>query len=404
MRIAYLIPEFPGQTHIWMWREMVHLREWGAQIVLFSTRHPPERDRARHTFADRAQRETIYLTDHPAAILTAALWALGTRPRALLACIWLALTLPVEARPRWRRVLPLVAPACLLARHMKRDRIEHLHCHTCANGAILAMMNHRLTRVPYSLTLNANLEWWGGAMAQKLGESRFTIAIAGWMLAQIRRDFPQLAAEQAILGRIGVDTRKWTPADPPDRPYTGPTRLVSVGRLHEGKGFDVLLRAVRGVLDRGHDLSLRIIGAGPQRPELESLVRDLHLGDTVTFLGSLSEDQIIEQLHEADVFVLASHEEPLGVVYMEAMALGVATIGTSAGGVSEIIDDGRNGLLTPPRQADRLVESIIRLVRDRHLRRSLAAAGRRTIVARFDSRLGAAVLYERLTGVKPCLS
>jgi glycosyltransferase involved in cell wall biosynthesis len=398
--IAYLIPEFPGQTHVWMWREIEHLRQWGVQVQIFSTRPPPERDMARHAFAGAARQETAYVGWGRMEMLGACLWALGTRPRALLGCIKLALTLPVEAGPRWRTVLPLVAPACVLARRSLSASVAHLHCHTCAKGAILAMMHKRLTGIPYSMTLNANIEWWGGAMAQKFGEAGFTIAIAHWLLEQVRRDFPQLEPGQALLGRIGVDTRKWRPAQGHGR-HGGPVRIVSVGRLTASKGFDILLRALARVAGAGQDVSLRIIGAGPEREALETLTGDLGIGARVAFLGSLAEEQIIAEFRTADLFVLASHAEPLGVVYMEAMSMGVATIGTAAGGVGEIIRDGVNGLLAPPADADGLAARITRLIGDVGLRQRLAEAGRRTIVEQFDSRLGAAVLFERLTGKKP---
>ena len=404
VRVAYLIPEFPGQTHIWMWREIEHLRQWGVEVCIFSTRPPALRDRARHVFAEAARGETTYVGRCGPALFAACVWALATRPLALLGCIRLALALPVEGRGRWRKLLPLVVPACLLARRLERRGVEHLHCHTCANGAILAMMNKRLTGIPYSLTLNANLEWWGGGMAQKLGQASFTIAIAQWLLDQVRRDFPQLGPDQVLLGRIGVDTRKWVPVPRHGNRDGGPARIVSVGRLTASKGFDILLRALRRVRQSGQDVTLRIIGAGPEHAALEALAVELGLHDAVQFLGSLAEEEIITELRTADLFVLASHAEPLGVVYMEAMALGVAAVGTAAGGVGEIIRDGDNGLLAPPADADLLAERVIRLVRDCGLRERLGAAGRRTIVADFDSRLGAAVLFERLTGRRPELA
>ena len=60
-RIAYLVPEFPGQTHTWIWRELVWMRRWGAEVRLISTRPPLDRDRARHAFAAEAAAETLYL-------------------------------------------------------------------------------------------------------------------------------------------------------------------------------------------------------------------------------------------------------------------------------------------------------------------------------------------------------
>ena len=171
---------------------------------------------------------------------------------------------------------------------------------------------------------------------------------------------------------------------------------MTVGRLHSSKGHDVLLRAVKRLVDSGKDVSLRLAGAGPDRDALEKLAADLGLAGRVTFLGSLPEDRIIEELRTADVFALASHAEPLGVVYMEAMALGVPTIGTAAGGVAEIITDGRDGLLVPPGNPGALADAIAALMSDDALRRRIGDAGREAVVRKFDSRLGAATLYERL--------
>jgi glycosyltransferase involved in cell wall biosynthesis len=262
------------------------------------------------------------------------------------------------------------------------------------------MMVKRITGVPFSMTLNANLEWWGGAMAEKLHDADFTVAITQWLLDQIHRQYPDLNSDQAILGRIGVDTRRWTVA-PSAGNETNEFRLMTVGRLHASKGHDVLLRAVKQLSNAGAAVTLRLAGAGPERGNLEKLANELGIADRVTFLGSLPEDRIIEELRSADAFVLASHAEPLGVVYMEAMSLGVATIGTSAGGVSEIISDEVDGLLVPPGDPQRLAEAIQRLMDDPILRRRIGEAGRETIVARFDSRLGAAVLFSRMFGHPP---
>src|SRR5262245_54939632 len=146
--IAYLIPEFPGQTHVWMWREIEVLREWGVPIRLFSTRRPPERDRARHAFADGAAKETYYLWPASAATMAGAvLRALAANPIGFVACLRLAFTLPVDRCPRFRELLPLLAPACILAAEARRRDIAHLHVHSCRSGAILAMMLRRLAGV-----------------------------------------------------------------------------------------------------------------------------------------------------------------------------------------------------------------------------------------------------------------
>ncbi|MGD2183562.1 glycosyltransferase family 4 protein [Lusitaniella coriacea] len=401
-RIGYLIPEFPGQTHIWMWREICHMREWGTQIVIFSTKHPPKDVLARHSFAQSALEETVYLWSKPFTHMIAVLlWALLTRPWGLLQAIRLSLTLETEDRPRWRSNLPLVVVACILARSAVQEKIEHLHSHSCAKSAILAMLLECLTGIPYSLTLNANIEWWGGAMAEKFHRAKFTIAITQWLLDQMKRDYPNLKAEQAILGRIGVDTKKWLPDAKSQQVEREIPQLIAVGRLHPSKGYDVLIQSVKALLDAEQPVKLMLIGEGPERQVLESLVKELDLLDAVEFTGSLAEDGIIERMKQADIFVLASHREPLGVVSMEAMAMEVAAIATDAGGVPEIITDGTDGLLVPPNNVPALTEAIGRLIENHEFRRKLAAKGRQTILERFDSRIGAATLYQKLFGDLP---
>ena len=400
-RLGYLIPEFPGQTHIWMWREIVWMRRFGVPVELFSTRPPPARDAARHSFAEDARRSTFYLA--PMGFFGAAgalLWGL-LHPWGLLRCIGLALSIPVEKRPRWKKVLPLVVPALRLAREARRRKVRRFHIHSCANAAILGMMVRRLNGTPFSMTLNANIGWWGGAMAEKMNDADFTIAITTSLLDEARGVAPGLDGRRILLGRIGVDTDRWAPDG--RRKPSSKGRIVSVSRLVPTKGQDTLLAAVEILARQGIDLEVRLIGDGPQRQELEALSSKSGLQNVVRFLGSLAEHEIIEHLKWADLFVLASHAEPLGVVYMEAMSMEAATIGTRAGGVGEIITDGVDGLLVPPKNPEALAEAIRKLLEDPGLRSRLGSAARKTIVERFDSRIGAATLYERITGQAPAV-
>ncbi len=398
MRIGYLIPEFPGQTHIWMWREICHMREWETQIDIFSTKRPSPDIKARHGFAQFAENETYYLWKPSfLEIFKTILWAIFTSPLGLIKSIWLALIIQVENK-RSLSTLPLVLIACIFAREASARGIEHLHCHSCANSAILAMMLKRLTGIPYSLTLNANLEWWGGALASKFTEADFTVAITKWLLEEVRRDYPHLRPEQVILGGIGVDTTKWIPQHNnfKNRDNANRFQIVTVGRLHPSKGHKTLIQAIRQLIDAGKRVKLNVIGAGSELDNLKALVNQLDLSEFVDFTGSLSEDQIIEQMQQADAFVLASHAEPLGVVYMEAMAMEVATIGTNAGGVAEIITNNHDGLLVPPRDDKALADALTLLIENPQLRLQLGSNGRETIIQRFDSRIGAATLYQRL--------
>jgi colanic acid/amylovoran biosynthesis glycosyltransferase len=393
--VAYLIPEFPGQTHIWMWREIACLREWGVEVKMHSTRCPQDHERARHAFAsDPEVLATQYLAPISIGTMISAAFWLAARPLRTIRAAKMAINLPVDREGGKRpATIKLLLPAAILARRLIGQQAAHLHVHSAASSAVVAMLAHALGGPAYSLTLNADLGGWGGALFEKFERSAFTIAITRKLIDEVNRDLPPLSPGKLLLGRIGVDTR----VNKPD-PSIERRGIVTVARLHFSKGHDTLIRAVGLLRDRGAATTLRIAGAGPQKDELEALVRELKLGDMVTFLGSIGDAAVVQELQRAQVFALASHNEPLGVAYMEAMACGTPTIGTAAGGVGEIITNEADGLLVPPQNAAALADAIERVLGDASLGERLSTAGRQKIIDQFDSRIGAKTLYERVFG------
>lgn len=391
MKIGYLMPEWPGQSHVWAWREITHLRELGLEVTIFSTRQPQEL--GKHGFTAIAQSETRYLWPLSLGqMLQSLIWAIVRHPKGMLSCVRLGFSLPVESQPSWKSVLPLILPACQLAREVEHRQIEHLHTPIPKNSAILCMLVKRLLNLPFSLTVVADFSHWGGAMQEKFEDAAFITLVAEWMVQQMRETFPSISPHRYRVTRHGVDTKKWTPSA--HRKTTEPKRLLSIGRLVPTKGFDILLKAVALVKEEGLPFQLRIAGGGPEQAHLEALIDELDLGADVVLLGSIGEEECLAEARAADLFVLASHREPLGVVYLEAMAVEVAAIGTDAGGAAEIITDQANGLLVPPCQVKELAEAISRLLRDDELRTKLAKAGRQTVIEKFDSRIGATALWK----------
>lgn len=410
MKIGYLTPEFPGQTHTFVWREISHLREWGVDISIFSTRQPDAITRARHEFAEKAAQETYYLWPQSLTyLLSTFIWAIFNYPSGFARMLQLCFTLKLEDKAAWRKTLLLLPMASVLAREVLRQGVSHLNCQSAANSAILCMLVKRLIGIPFSLVCNANLEWWGGGMSQKLSEAEFTVAVADWLFEQIRSEYPELKSQQVIAAHHGVDTEKWRsdralPRHQNDRGEDDTFKIVTVGRLHSSKGHDFLIKSVKLLVNEGRKIDLKIIGSGPAKDSLASLIKELGISDSVALEGSLSEDAIIDIMLESDIFVLASHAEPLGVVYMEAMSMGIPTIGTNSGGVPEIITHHVDGLLVHPKDEIALKEAIKRLMNDPELRQTLSINGRKKVVEQFDSRIGAKMLYERLYNAAPLLT
>jgi glycosyltransferase involved in cell wall biosynthesis len=124
--------------------------------------------------------------------------------------------------------------------------------------------------------------------------------------------------------------------------------ILSIGHLKSNKGFDLLIKALKILVDEDpeSEIYLEIIGDGPSRKELEKLVSILDLDQRVRFRGNMAHDEIHFSYSAADVFCLASEMEGWPNVILESLACGTPVVATSVGGIPEIISSDRIGLLT----------------------------------------------------------
>ncbi|OGL72361.1 hypothetical protein A3F28_00765 [Candidatus Uhrbacteria bacterium RIFCSPHIGHO2_12_FULL_57_11] len=174
-------------------------------------------------------------------------------------------------------------------------------------------------------------------------------------------------------------------------------RIVCVARLSPEKGIEALLRSLVEVRKSVLDAHLVLVGDGVLRAELENQTSILGLSDAVTFLGALPHQEALRQIARGEVFACPSLAEGLGIVFIEAQAVGTPAIGTRVGGIPDVIEDGRTGLLIPSADPSALAEAILRIFRDPE------SAGRMAVAAedklgRFDwNRIAAQVaeIYER---------
>jgi|SRR3989344_859489 len=145
-----------------------------------------------------------------------------------------------------------------------------------------------------------------------------------------------------------------------------PGRILFVGRLEHMKGVDILLHAFSKV--QSEHAHLRIVGDGSKRKELESLVVALGIRDRVTFVGYVPVEHVYEEFAKAEIFCGLSRTEALGNVFLEAQASGCAVIGTTVGGIPDIVNDGMTGLLVPPDDARSASQAMQKFVDDAALR------------------------------------
>jgi len=185
----------------------------------------------------------------------------------------------------------------------------------------------------------------------------------------------------------GVDLSRYDQQEPCctlreeyDLPADGPIVGV-VARLEPEKGHPTLLEAWPLVVAAVPDATLLVVGEGSRREALEAMALELGVADRVVFTGR--RDDMPAVTAALDVAVLPSYREALGLSVLEAMALSRPVVASNVGGIPEMIDDGRTGLLVPPHDAEALAAAIIRLLRDHPLADTLARAGHDLVHQRF---------------------
>jgi glycosyltransferase involved in cell wall biosynthesis len=158
--------------------------------------------------------------------------------------------------------------------------------------------------------------------------------------------------------------------------------VTTVAHLRPGKGIDVLLKAAAALLTRLPDVTFRIAGDGTERPALQALCTTLGISERVQFLGHTPD--IPALLRSSSVFAFPSLMEASPNAVIEAMASGLAVAASNAGGIPEVVEHERNGLLVPPGDPRALSDALVRLLTDTALSQKLGIAARETIARRFS--------------------
>lgn len=265
---------------------------------------------------------------------------------------------------------------------LTRHKINLLHVQCVSINGYYAHLAHEALKLPLIVTAQGERTMDADRIYEKspflnqtlrtlLAEAAHITACSGDTLADIETFYRQSLGPRGSVIYNGIRLADFS--DPMPYPHPKPY-LLGIGRHVPQKGFDVLLRAFAEAHLPGHDLVLA--GDGPERPALQALAQELHLGNRVTFVGRADRPTAVSLFQGCDFFVLPSRQEPQGIVNLEAMAAGKAVAASRVGGVPEIVLDNETGLLVPSDDVPALTAAITRLAADSALRQTLGSAGR----------------------------
>lgn len=198
--------------------------------------------------------------------------------------------------------------------------------------------------------------------------------------------------EKIAMIHSGVEPKTNAKKNPALSPGQTPV-IGTAGPLEAVKGFPFFLSAAQKILSEGFEAYFLVAGAGPEEFNLRRLAEDLGIEKSVSFLSGLHDFD--RSLAAIDIFCLTSLKQGLGTVMLDAMSRQIPVIASAVGGVADILEDNKSGLLVPPANSDKLAERILELLRNPVRARSIGQEGHRTVLNKF----GVEKMIERTVAV-----
>jgi glycosyltransferase involved in cell wall biosynthesis len=278
-----------------------------------------------------------------------------------------------------------------LLKLLKEERFDVINAHFALPAGLPAVKAGKAAGTPVVTTLVGGDLFTPGepAMMQlfrKLALPAYNKVFSGSALTAISTDTANRARavgckKEIAITPYGIDASKFSKRPPKKellKKYglEGKTVLISVCRLSRRKGLEYLLRALPGV---GKGAKLLIVGDGVERKNLAALAAELGISDRVVFAGPVPNEKLIDYYNLADIFVLPSLHEGMGIVFLEAMACGLPVVTTRIGGMTDFVKDGETGLLVDPQNSEQLVVALSKLMGDKRLRQRIAADGEKLV-------------------------
>ena len=392
--VGLVLKGYPRLSETFIAQEIAALERRGLRLRIFSLRQPT--DLHRHPVHDEIAAPVTYLPEYlyqePLRVLRA--WRKVRRWPEYRAA----------RRQWWRDLMRDPTPnrgrrfgqALVLAAELPAE-VDWLHAHFLHTPASVTRYAALLKRLPYSISAHAKDIWTTPAWekTEKLADCRWLVTCT----AQNRDHLAALAPPGKVeLVYHGIDLSRFPlpprrGAAPDGRDPARPVILLSVGRAVPKKGYGDLLQAL-ALLPPALHWRFRHIGGGALRRQLRAEAAALGIADRIEWLGAQPQQVVLEQLRQADLFLLASRiaddgdRDGLPNVLMEAQSQGLACIATAVSAIPELIRDGVTGILVPTGEPSALAAAMAGLIGDPGRRESLGLAGQQRVRASFAMTAG----------------
>ncbi len=398
-RVAIVMKGYPRLSETFIAQELYGLEAKGIAFDIWSLRHPT--DGQEHPIHGKISARRRYLPEYlrhePWRVIkgvASQIW----RPR-----FWRAASVWMRdlARARDLNRIRRFGQAAVFARELPAET-EFLYAHFLHTPASVTRYAAMMRGIPWGFSAHAKDIWTTSVWEkrEKIADCAFGVTCTryGAQTLQDLADDP----EKVSLVYHGLDLSS-LPA-PPARPVAAPNaplHILSVGRLVEKKGYDLLLTALAG-LPAGTAWHFTHIGGGELKHAMQAMAAELDITDRITWRGAQDREGVFAAMREADLFVLPSRitasgdRDGLPNVLMEAASQNLPVLSTAVSAIPEFVEDGVSGTLVPPDDADALRNALVALASDPEKRGSHAEHLRARLVTDFGAQRGIDAVAERI--------
>jgi len=383
LNVAYLINQYPKISHTFIRSEIQALESAGVSVTRIAIRPGPE---ALITEEDlQEEKKTHYILRTGVLHLVSQFLILCIqKPLRTLALMKCYLQLTKNARGAFLKHMAYAIEAVEVVRLCETLGVSHLHSHFGTNGTTTALFSRILGGPQYSFTVHGPDEFDNPvrlSLGKKVEHATSVIAISQYGRSQLYRwcrydDWSKIHIVHCTVAPkfLQRDTKS----------HTEPGRLLSVGRICEQKGQLIIVQAVKKLVERGICIKLRLIGDGEMRAIIEHEIARLNLNAHIEILGWQGEDKIIQELDNAELFILPSFAEGLPVAIMEALAREVPVISTYVAGIPELVKSRKTGWLVHAGDPETLANCIADALKaSMPVKQKLGRIGKRQVIAEF---------------------
>ncbi len=384
-RVLYFVPEFPRISETFIEREISKLIEWGnLDVTVLSLA------KATGSTSQAVMERTVYkrlsFTDFLGGLVY-----LFTSPRDVIRYFKLAREIPNQSLlPKVYFFLKSLGYTKIIARLSP----DHIHAHFFSWPSTTVLIASHILGIPFSISAHARDVFMEGELIAKKIQSAKFVSICNSFARNKALDLAGKDVDPTKVKLIyhGIDPKIFE--TPPKMPrWEAPAIFLGGTRLVEKKGIKYMIEASKILVDRGTRHRVDLVGPGDLYYELDKLIGDLGLKNTVFIHGGGKGTpfaEVLEYYKVADVFVLPSIETGAGdadgvpTVCIEAAMAKLPIVSTAAGGITDLIEDGVTGLIVEQRNPQAIADSVQKLLSDKELATKLGQNAYAKAVQMFD--------------------